>query len=116
MTYFSNIDDELRVYIKAVSERKATDVTILDLKSRNSFADYFIICSAGSTRQAVAISDFIVSHLKKQKIKPINTEIPADGNWNLLDYGDVIIHIFYEPIRKFYDLEGLWADAEVIRI
>ena len=58
-----------------------------------------------------AIADATVDHLKKHKIRPLSVEGTGEGHWVLLDYGDVIIHIFYEPVREFYDLEGLWVDA-----
>jgi ribosome-associated protein len=76
-----------------------------------SFADVFIICSGRSNRQVSAIVDFIKTDLKKHNIKPLSIEGARDGHWVLMDYGHVIIHVFYEPVRQFYDLEGLWTDA-----
>ncbi len=109
-------DDSLYLYIQAVCARKTSDIVILDLKGKSSVTDYFIICSVQSTRQASGVSQFIISYLKDYGIKPLSAETPSDGKWQLLDYGDVIINIFYEPIREFYDLEGLWADAKIIII
>ena len=74
----------------------------------------FIICSGRSNRQVGAIAEFIKTDLKKHKIKPLSIEGTRDGHWVLLDYGHVIIHVFYEPVRRFYDLEGLWTDAKRI--
>jgi ribosome-associated protein len=79
-----------------------------------SFADVFIICSGRSNRQVNAIAEHIQVDLRKHKIKPLSVEGAKDGQWVLLDYGHVIIHIFYDPMRDFYDLEGLWVDAERI--
>jgi len=87
---------------------------VLDVADLTSYADVFIICSGRSNRQVSAIADFIKTDLKKHKIKPLSVEGTKNGHWVLLDYGHVIIHVFYEPVREFYDLEGLWADAERI--
>jgi ribosome-associated protein len=108
------IDPSLDLYIKAILGRKATNVVVLDVADLTSYADVFIICSGRSNRQVSAIADFIKTDLKKHKIKPLSVEGAKDGHWVLLDYGHVIIHVFYEPVREFYDLEGLWYDAERI--
>ncbi len=108
------IDPSLDLYIKAILGRKATNVVVLDVADLTSYADVFIICSGRSNRQVSAIADFIKTDLKKHKIKPLSVEGAKDGHWVLLDYGHVIIHVFYEPVREFYDLEGLWDDAERI--
>ena len=104
----------LDLYIKAVSEKKAQDLVVLDVRGLTDIADVFIICSGRSNRQVNAIADAAVASLKKHKIKPLSVEGTREGHWVLLDYGHVIIHVFYEPIRKFFDLEGLWADAKRI--
>ena len=101
----------LDLYVKAVMGRKATNVVALDVAELTSYADVFIICSGSSNRQVSAIADFIQTDLKKHKIKPLSVEGTQDGHWVLLDYGHVIIHVFYEPVRQLYDLEGLWTDA-----
>ena len=107
-------DPKLDLYVKAVLGKKALNVVALDVGGLTSFADVFIICSGRSNRQVSAIADYIKSDLKKHKIKPLSVEGSKDGHWILLDYGHVIIHVFYEPMREFYDLEGLWVDAERI--
>jgi ribosome-associated protein len=109
-------DTELYIYIQAISARKASDIVILNLKGESSVADFFMICSAQSTRQVASLSQFIVSYLKDNGIKPISFDTLSEAGWHVLDYGDVVIHIFYEPVREFYDLEGLWADADKIEI
>jgi ribosome-associated protein len=108
------VDPSLDLYIKAILGRKATNVVVLDVADLTSYADVFIICSGRSNRQVSAIADFIKTDLKKHKIKPLSIEGTKDGHWVLLDYGYVIIHVFYEPVREFYDLEGLWSDAKRI--
>ena len=107
-------DPALDLYVKAVLGKKALNVVVLDVAELTSYADVFIICSGRSNRQVGAIAEFIKTDLKKHKIKPLSIEGTRDGHWVLLDYGHVIIHVFYEPVRQFYDLEGLWTDARRI--
>ena len=108
------LDSPLDLYIRAVLGKKAINVVALDVAELTSYADVFIICSGRSNRQVSAIAEYIQSDLKKHKIKPLSVEGTKDGHWVLLDYGHVIIHVFYEPVREFYDLEGLWVDARRI--
>jgi len=110
----NTMDPPLDLYIKAVLGRKAMNVVALDVAELTSYADVFIICSGRSNRQVSAIAEYIQTDLKKHKIKPLSVEGTKDGHWVLLDYGHVIIHVFYEPVREFYDLEGLWVDARRI--
>ena len=105
---------DLDLYIKAALGKKAMNLVALDVHDLTSFADVFIICSGRSSRQVNAIAEHIQIDLKKHNIKPLSVEGVGDGQWVLLDYGHVIIHIFYDPVREFYDLEGLWVDAERI--
>ncbi len=107
-------DPPLDLYIKAIMGRKALNVVALDVADMASYADVFIFCSGRSNRQVIAIAEHIKTSLKKHKINPISAEGIKDGHWVLLDYGHVIIHVFYEPVREFYDLEGLWVDAKRI--
>jgi ribosome-associated protein len=107
-------DPTLDLYVKAVLGKKALNVVVLDVAELTSFADAFIICTGRSNRQVGAIAEYIKTDLKKHKIRPLSVEGSKDGHWILLDYGHVIIHVFYEAMREFYDLEGLWVDAERI--
>ena len=104
-------DSQLNLFVEAVLGRKAFDVVLLDVGELTSLADTFIICSGRSNRQVTAIADYIRSHLKKKGVKPLSIEGLKEGHWVLMDYGSVVIHVFYDPVRNFYDLEGLWADA-----
>ncbi len=104
----------LDLYIKAASGKKALNMIVLDMRDLTSIADVFIICSGRSNRQVKAIADSIVAKLKKHKIKPLSVEGTGEAHWILLDYGHVVIHVFYEPVREFFDLEGLWVDARRI--
>ena len=109
-----NEDPSLDLYIKAVLGKKALNVVALDVAELTSFADVFIICSGRSNRQVSAIAEYIQTDLKKHKIRPLSVEGTKDGHWVLLDYGHVVIHVFYEPVREFYDLEGLWSEASEV--
>ena len=110
----TDADPSVDRYIEAASEKKALNLIVLDVRDLTSIADVFIICSGRSNRQVNAIADSIVAKLKKHKIKPLSVEGTGEGHWVLLDYGHVVIHVFYEPVREFFDLEGLWADAKRI--
>lgn len=109
-----SLGQSLDIYVKAALGKKAMDLVILDVRELTSFADAFIICSGRSHRQVSAIAENIQLDLKKHGIKPLSVEGKREGHWVLLDYGHVIIHIFYEPVREFYDLEGLWIEADKI--
>lgn len=109
-----SLDQSLDIYVRAASEKKAIDLVVLDVRELTSVADAFIICSGRSNRQVSAIAEYIQVDLKKRGIKPLSVEGQKEGHWALLDYGHVIIHIFFGPVRDFYDLEGLWVDAEKI--
>jgi len=108
-------DPSLDLYVKAALGRKALGLVVLDVRELTSVADVFIICSGRSNRQVTAIAKFIQTELKKSGIKPLSVEGKKEGHWVLLDYGHVIIHVFYESVRNFYDLEGLWMDAKKIK-
>jgi ribosome-associated protein len=95
---------------------KALDVVVLDVHGLASFADTFIVCSGRSHRQVSAIAESVQQNLKAKGIKPLGVEGLREGHWVLMDYGDVLIHVFYEPVRIFYDLEGLWSDAKTVKL
>jgi ribosome-associated protein len=97
--------------LKAALEKKAIDPVLLELTGSTSFTDYFFLCSGKSDRQVQAIAQSIEESLKKNGIQPLGQEGMTEGRWILIDYEDVVVHIFLEPMRKFYDLEGLWIDA-----
>jgi ribosome-associated protein len=97
--------------LKAAIEKKALDPVLIELKEITSFTDYFLLLSGRSDRQVQAIAQAIEEALKKKGIRPLVQEGTLGGKWVLMDYEDVVVHIFLEPIRKFYDLEGLWIEA-----
>lgn len=109
-------DMSLKPYLDVIRERKAESVVALDVRKLTSYTDAFIICSGRSNRQVSAIAEHIKVEMKKKGVQPISFDGLSDGKWALLDYGDVIIHVFYEDTRSFYDLEGLWTDARRIDV
>lgn len=109
-----NFDATIAPYLEAVAGRKAEAIVALDVRELTSYTDAFIICSGKSNRQVSAIAEHIKLELKKKNITPLSIDGMKEGKWVLLDYSDIIIHVFYEETRDFYDLEGLWADARKI--
>ena len=97
--------------VNASLEKKAKELVILNVSGISSFADYFILCSGTSDRQNRAIAAAIQENLKKAGMLPLGVEGEAGGKWILLDYDDVIIHVFLESVRTFYDLERLWSET-----
>ncbi len=97
--------------VRAALEKKAFNLVLLDLKNISSFTEYFLICSGRSDRQVQAIARSIEDDLKKMGIYSMGIEGFEKGKWILLDYDDVVVHVFLDPVRMFYDLEGLWLDA-----
>ena len=96
---------------QAALEKKAFDIAILELKKASSLTDYFLICSGRSDRQVQAIAQSIEEKMGEQGIRPLGEEGMKEGRWVLMDYADVVIHIFYDQVRHYYDLEGLWIEA-----
>lgn len=97
-------------------EKKAVDIKVLDLRKLADVTDYFLICSAEVELQARAIADNIIENLKKKGIRAWHSEGYQNSKWILLDYVDVVVHIFLNETREFYGLERLWGDAKVKEI
>jgi ribosome-associated protein len=108
----AELDPMLDLIVNAMLQRKVIAPVILDVRELTSVADYFIICSGSSNRQVAAIAQTIKKDLKQHKFKPLSIDGLQEGQWVLMDFGHVVIHIFYDPVRNFYDLEGLWTDAD----
>ncbi len=92
--------------------KQADDVVILNIKKLSTVSDYIVICSAGSEAQVQAITRAIESGLKEKGERPFGLEGVESGRWALLDYSDVVVHIFIARMREYYDIDGLWAEAE----
>ncbi len=110
-----NTRQRLILCINATLQKKAKEIIVLNLKNISAFTEYMIICSGTSQREVQAIADSIQKFLKEAGIRPMGVEGEANGQWILLDYDDVVISVFYEPIRAFYDLENLW-DAPRMKV
>ena len=107
----SDSQERLLLFINALLEKKALNPVVLNVKEISAFADWFIICSGASDRQVRAIAAAIQESVKKTGLLPLGIEGESEGKWVLLDYDDVIVHVFIESIRTFYDLERLWGEA-----
>jgi ribosome-associated protein len=97
---------------RAAADKQSTDIVVLDVHEIIVITDYFVICSAGTQRQVRAVIDAIESSLKEIGVKPLRREGEAEAGWWLLDYVDVVVHVFGEEEREYYDLERLWKDAD----
>ena len=107
-------DDSQRTAVaaaRAALEKKAESVVILDLRGISGYADFLVIGSGSSDRQLEAIADSVDKELSAQGHRVIGSEGQRGGRWVLLDFGDVVVHVFHQDERAYYDLEGLWADA-----
>lgn len=96
---------------RAATDRKATNLEVLDLKELSSITDIFLFCSGQNPRQMQAIAEAIDERLSEHDVEPLSREGIGGGSWILLDYDDLVVHIFSEETRKFYNLERLWARA-----
>ncbi len=110
------VDKRIPIVVDACKDKKAIDIKVLDIKGLTPMADYFIISSGNSTVQVKAIADEVEDRMGKCKCFTNQKEGYNTGRWVLLDYGDIIVHVFYKEDRKFYNIERLWADGEEIDI
>ena len=95
-----------------LSDKKGLDIVILDVRGMTSYADYFVVASGESDRQVSAMAEHVLVKLKEsENLRPIGHEGMDTGQWVLLDFGEVVAHLFFSEARSHYDLEGLWADA-----
>jgi ribosome-associated protein len=101
---------------RAALDRKAYDLVVLETGRLSSIGDYFIICSGRSDTQVQAIAEGVQAHMAARGVRPLSVEGLPHGQWVLMDYGDVVIHIFYVPVREFYDLERLWMRAPHVEL
>ena len=108
--------ETVQTAVRAAEDKKAEEVVVLKLAEITSFTDYFIICSGNSSRQVQAIADEVSAQLKKRGVRPLQTEGYANAEWILIDYGPLVVHVFSNTSRRFYDLERLWRDAERIEM
>jgi ribosome-associated protein len=101
---------------RAALDRKAIDLVLLDVQTLSNVTDYFLVCSGRSTTHLASITEAIRADLKEEGIRPLHAEGSTESGWVLLDYGDVLMHVFLEDTRAYYALERLWGDAPSIPV
>ena len=116
MTAALSAEEKARQAARAALDRKALDVVVLDVQGLSSVTDYFLVCSGKSTTHLQTISDAIHTDLKVAGVRPTHAEGRAASGWILLDYGDVLVHMFLEDTRAYYALERLWGDAPAVPV
>lgn len=108
------LEEEYIPYLAPIFNRKPKSVTALMVSELTSYTDMVVIVEAGSSRQVTSLSEHIIKSLKEAKIKATGAEGVKEGQWALLDFGHLIIHVFESAAKAFYDLEGLWSDAKQV--
>ncbi len=111
-----SIFELLQLICKALLNKKAERLNIINVSNLIGITDFFVICSAESTTQVGAITDELLTTADRNGHKILGVEGTENNLWVLVDFGDVVVHIFHEPVRLFYDLDGLWRDAEEISV
>ena len=101
---------------RAALDRKAVDLVVLDVQGLSGVTDYFLVCSGRSAPHVKTIAEAIREELKTEGVRPLHAEGQAESGWVLLDYGDVLMHVFLEDTRAYYALERLWGDAPSISV
>ncbi|HEX6211188.1 MAG TPA: ribosome silencing factor [Methylomirabilota bacterium] len=116
MTARSSAERKAQRAARAALDRKAMDLVVLDVQGLSSVTDYFLVCSGRSTTHLASITEAIRADLKQDGVRPLHVEGAPDSGWVLLDYGDVLMHVFLEDTRAYYALERLWGDAPSISV
>ena len=111
-----SILDTARAAVEAALDRKAMNPVLMDVRSLASYTDYVLVVSGRSDRQVQAISDGVKQALVGRGLRPLGIEGDARGQWALVDFGDVVMHVFHHPVREVYDLESLWIDAPRVKL
>jgi len=110
----NNINDTLKTIVNALEDKKAEDIQLIDIHEISTIADYFIITNGGNRSEIQAFSDNVEEKLAACGIRPKNIEGYNTANWVLLDYNDILVHIFDKESRGFYDLERMWRDGKTV--
>jgi ribosome-associated protein len=110
----NSLQPEIRWAVEAAQDKQAVDITVLKLSGASTFAEYFLLCSGSSQPQIRAIAEAIEERLERHGRRLSHREGKPGAEWVLLDYGDIVVHIFSERARQYYDLERLWRTAERI--
>lgn len=106
--------EKAKIIVEALRDKKGIDIRVLDIRNVSVISDYFIIASGSNKNQVQAMTDNVEDELEKEKIYSNHVEGYGSGSWILLDYDDIIIHLFNEDDRAFYDLEKIWSDGQVV--
>ena len=109
-------EEKIRIAVKALDSKRAENIQVLKIRDLTILGDYFIIANGNSTTQTKALAEEVEFQLSQHGEEPHHREGMNGSNWYILDYTDVIIHVFYQETREFYRLEQLWADAEKVDI
>ena len=112
----NHMNNTLKTMIDALDEKKAENIQLIDISEVSTIADYFIITNGTNTSQIQALSDHVEEKLSKNGIRPKSIEGYNTANWILMDYSDILVHIFDQESRGFYDLERIWRDGKVIDV
>jgi ribosome-associated protein len=107
---------QIEAAVRAVEDKKALDVVVLDLRKADGFTDFFVICSGANARQVRAIADSVTESLAAEGVRPAHLEGYDRSEWVLIDYFDFVVHVFAPETRMFYGLERLWGSAERIEM
>ena len=116
MTAPPTTDRKVRLSARAALDRKAVDLVILDVQGLSNVTDYFLVCSGRSTTHAASIVDAIRAAMKTAEVRLLHADGAPESGWMLLDYGDVLVHVFLEATRVYYALERLWGDAPSVPV
>ncbi len=109
-------NEMLKIAVNALEDKKAIDIKVIDISEVSVIADYFVIASGNNTNQVQALSDNVLDELAKEDVHAKQIEGYNSANWILMDYSDIIIHIFNQEDRLFYDLERIWRDGKVVEL
>lgn len=115
MTEASTLDLVLEC-ARVAADKRGADLLILDVKGKSSFTDYFFLVSGSSDRRVQTIAEAVVEAMKKRGHRPLGVEGVREGRWALIDFGEWVVHVFYQDLRGVFDLEGLWFDAVEVPI
>ena len=108
--------DPLKIVLKAVDDKKAHDIVVLDISEIATFAHYFVISSGDSSRQIQAVADEVEAKMRERGYRPNHIEGYRNAEWILMDYHDLVVHVFSKKARAFYDLERLWRDGKSLDV
>lgn len=116
MTAPPTAETKVRHAAHAARDRKAVDIVALDVQRLSSVTDFFLVCSGKSTTHLQTITEAVRDELKGLGVRPLHAEGVPESGWILLDYGDVLVHVFLEGTREYYALEHLWGDAPSVSL